>query len=101
VVDAGFKRLAETIAANELPANTVSVDFTGLGVESTTQHGVAVAEEVVDMAPGVQLYCLKVGDEADLGTRQHTCTQMAFGSRICRWLSSARATTTTPDLSTP
>jgi hypothetical protein len=66
VVDVGFHRLAEAIAAHELPSNTVSVDFTGLGVESGSQHGVAVAEEVVDMAPGVQLYCLRVGDEADL-----------------------------------
>jgi len=66
VVDVGFRRLSEAIAVNELPANTISVDFTGLGVETGSQHGVAVAEEVVDMAPGIQLYCLKVSDEADL-----------------------------------
>jgi subtilase family protein len=66
VVDLGFEGLSTVIAAGELPANTISVDFTGTGVESTTPHGVAVSEELLDMAPGVQLYCLKVGDEVDL-----------------------------------
>jgi hypothetical protein len=66
VVDLGFQGLSSVIAAGELPANTISVDFTGTGIESTTQHGVAVSEELVDMAPGVQLYCLKIGDEVDL-----------------------------------
>ncbi len=66
VVDLGFQGLSSVIAAGELPASTISVDFTGTGVESTTPHGVAVSEELLDMAPGVQLYCLKVGDEVDL-----------------------------------
>jgi len=66
VVDLGFQGLASAIAAGELPDNTISVDFTGTGIETTTPHGVAVAEELVDMAPGVQLYCLKIGDEVDL-----------------------------------
>jgi hypothetical protein len=66
VVDLGFQGLSTVIAAGELPANTVGVDFTGTGIESTTPHGVAVAEELLDMAPGVQLYCIKIGDEVDL-----------------------------------
>ena len=66
VVDLGFTGLANAIAVGELPANTISVDFTGSGIESGTKHGVGVAEHVVDMAPGVQLYCLRVGDEVDL-----------------------------------
>ena len=66
VVDLGFQGLSATIAVGELPASTVSVDFTGTGIETTTQHGVGVSEELVDMAPGVQLYCLKIGDEVDL-----------------------------------
>ncbi|HME73573.1 MAG TPA: S8 family serine peptidase [Myxococcota bacterium] len=66
VVDLGFQGLSSVIAAGELPANTISVDFTGTGIESTTRHGVAVSEELLDMAPGVQLYCLKIGDEVDL-----------------------------------
>lgn|GEM_PF-3536602 len=66
VVDLGFQGLSKVIAAGELPASTVSMDFTNTGIETTTQHGVAVAEELMDMAPGVQLYCLKVGDEVDV-----------------------------------
>ena len=66
VVDLGFEGLSTVIAAGELPASTISVDFTGTGIESTTPHGVAVSEELLDMAPGVQLYCLKIGDEVDL-----------------------------------
>ena len=66
VVDLGFTGLTNAIAVGELPANTISVDFTGSGIESGTVHGVGVAEHVADMAPGAQLYCLRVGDEVDL-----------------------------------
>lgn len=66
IVDLGFAGLANAISAGELPANTVSVDFTGTGIESGGKHGVGVAEHVADMAPGAQLYCLRVGDEVDL-----------------------------------
>ncbi|WP_455234574.1 S8 family serine peptidase [Thiogranum longum] len=62
VVDLGFNGLANAIAAGELPQNTVGVDFTGTGIESGGNHGVGVAEHVVDMAPGVQLYCLRISD---------------------------------------
>ncbi|MEM7233586.1 MAG: hypothetical protein AAF517_15530, partial [Planctomycetota bacterium] len=62
VIDLGFIGLAAAIAAGELPSDTVSVDFSGTGLETDTPHGVGVAEHVVDMAPGVSLYCLKVGD---------------------------------------
>jgi hypothetical protein len=66
VVDLGFQGLSNLISLGELPANTITMDFTGTGIESTTVHGAAVSEEVMDMAPGAQLYCLKVGDEVDL-----------------------------------
>jgi hypothetical protein len=66
VVDLGFQGLSKVIAAGELPASTITMDFTGTGIETTTQHGVGVAEVLMDMAPGVQLYCLKVADEVDL-----------------------------------
>lgn len=66
VVDLGFIGLAARIASGELPQNTVSVDYTGTGMEATTNHGVGVAEHVMDMAPGAQLYCLKVNDGVDL-----------------------------------
>lgn len=66
VVDLGFQGLSARIAAGELPQNTVAVDFTGTGVETTDKHGTGVAEHVLDMAPGVQLYCLKVDTQVDL-----------------------------------
>ncbi|MEK7794147.1 MAG: S8 family serine peptidase [Candidatus Hydrogenedentota bacterium] len=66
VVDLGFIGLAAKIAAGELPASTVSVDYSGTGIEAGTSHGVGVAEHVMDMAPAAQLYCVKVGDEVDL-----------------------------------
>ncbi len=66
VVDLGFQGLSAAIGAGELPAGTRAVDFTGTGVESDTDHGVAVAEEITDMAPGISLTCIKIGDEVDL-----------------------------------
>ena len=66
VIDLGFTGLAAAIAAGELPSDTISVDFTGTGLETSTVHGTGVAEHVMDMAPGASLYCLKVGDEVDL-----------------------------------
>ena len=66
VVDLGFQGLSAAIAAGELPAGTRAIDFTGTGVERDTDHGVAVAEEIADMAPGIALTCIKIGDEVDL-----------------------------------
>ncbi len=66
VVDAGFTGLSAAIGAGEIPANAISRDFTGTGLQTGGSHGVAVAEELVDMAPGVQLYLVKIGDEVDL-----------------------------------
>ncbi len=69
VVDLGFIGLANAIAQGELPAGTVIVDLPGSNddnIESGTAHGVGVSEHLVDMAPGVTLYCIMVGDELDL-----------------------------------
>jgi hypothetical protein len=66
VVDLGFVGFASAKAAGELPATAVGVDLSGTGLESDTEHGVGVAEHVLDMAPGVALTCIKVGDEVDL-----------------------------------
>ncbi|MGH9388522.1 MAG: S8 family serine peptidase, partial [Vicinamibacteria bacterium] len=66
VVDLGFVGLAQAIARGELPSDTVAVDFTATGIESDTEHGVGVAEHLLDMAPGAKLYCIKVSDEVDL-----------------------------------
>jgi len=70
VVDLGFSNLSNAISQGELPAGACdgvhSVDFTGTGLESGTVHGTGVAEHVIDMAPGVELYCLKVSDRVGL-----------------------------------
>lgn len=70
VVDLGFAQLNNALSQGELPANSCdagrSADFTGTGLQSGSKHGTGVAEHVMDMAPGVELYCLKIGDEVDL-----------------------------------
>jgi hypothetical protein len=77
VVDLGFIGLASTIAAGELPANTVKVLLPGQSgstyLESVTPHGVAVSEHVADMAPGAQIFCIRVNDEVDLQNAASYC----------------------------
>lgn len=68
VVDAGFAGLSLAIEAGELPASTQHVR--GGRVEAPrvndSDHGVAVAEHLVDMAPGVELHCITIEDLLDL-----------------------------------
>ncbi len=70
VVDLGFAQLSNAKTSGDLPPTACdaahSQDFTGTGLTSGTKHGTGVAEHVADMAPGAELYCLKVGDEVDL-----------------------------------
>ncbi len=68
VVDLGFIGLTDAISAGELPPGTVRLkgDQTGVNIETGTEHGVGVAEHVMDMAPGAELYCILVDDEVDL-----------------------------------
>jgi subtilisin family serine protease len=73
VIDLGFIGLATLQAADEIPASAVTVDYTGTGMESTTNHGCGVAEIIYDMAPNVQLYLIKVGDETQLETAGSYC----------------------------
>jgi hypothetical protein len=75
VVDLGFTGLSARISSGELPSNTVSVDYSGTGIETTTKHGTGVAEHILDMAPGVQLFCLKVSDNVDLQMRRISLQQ--------------------------
>jgi hypothetical protein len=73
VVDLGFAGLSDAISAGELPGGTIAVDFSGTGIEADTAHGVGVAEHVMDMAPDVELYCIKVSDEVDLQNAADYC----------------------------
>jgi uncharacterized repeat protein (TIGR02543 family) len=72
VVDLGFYGLGKAInTVHELPSNTVIIDLPGsndnpIDSITLTPHGVAVAEEVMDMAPGATLYCIMVSDEVDM-----------------------------------
>jgi len=73
VIDLGFIGLSNAHAAGELPANVIAVDFTGTGIETTERHGTGVAEVVHDMAPGAQLYLLKINSEVELGNAKEYC----------------------------
>ncbi|HZE96062.1 MAG TPA: Ig-like domain-containing protein [Planctomycetota bacterium] len=77
VVDLGFIGLASTIAAGELPANTVKVLLSGQSgstfLESVTNHGCGVSEHVADMAPGAQIFCIRVRDDVDLQNAATYC----------------------------
>ena len=73
IIDLGFDNLTETIAHGDLPGTVITHDYTGLGLETETPHGTAVAEAVYDMAPGAQLYLLKIGDEIDLANALDDC----------------------------
>ena len=70
VVDLGFAQLGNAQASGDLPSPACdaahSQDFTGTGLTSGTKHGTGVAEHVADMAPGAELYCLKVDDNVGL-----------------------------------
>ena len=70
VVDLGFAQLGNALAAGELPQTACdaahSQDFTGTGLTTGTKHGTGVAEHVADMAPGAELYCLKIDDQVGL-----------------------------------
>ncbi len=65
VLDIGFWRLAEAISLGEIPADTVTYDVVGSGIETITSHGTAVAEQVADMAPGARLHLILFEDEVD------------------------------------
>ena len=75
VIDKGFIGLAALQAADEIPATAISVDESGLGMETNTDHGCAVAEIVYDMAPNAQLYLIKVSDESDLQDAEAYCKE--------------------------
>ena len=86
IIDLGFADLSTAIASGVLPSSVVKIDCTGTGCEPTDfpseeeVHGTAVAEIVHEMAPGAQLYLIKVGDTLDLKDAKDYC--IANGVRI-------------------
>ncbi len=81
VIDLEFGRLSEAINAGVLPSSVIKIDCTGLECTPTdyssedpdSAHGTAVAEIVHDMAPGAQLYLIKVDDNLDLMAAKDYC----------------------------
>ncbi len=68
VVDLGFIGL-NAAKGSELPAGTVTINLPGSNddnIETVTSHGVEVAEQLADMAPEIQLYCIMIGDIVDM-----------------------------------
>ncbi|MCC7169556.1 MAG: S8 family serine peptidase [Planctomycetes bacterium] len=61
IVDTGFNGYAALVNAGELPPATATKNFTGSSLESSSDHGAAVALIAHQMAPEAQLYLVKVG----------------------------------------
>ena len=86
MLDLGFWRLARGAGGiGEIPTDAVTYDLTGNGIETVTSHGTAVAEQVTDMAPGVQLHLILFEDEVDFElARRLRARHTASASRTCR-----------------
>ncbi|HSB05555.1 MAG TPA: S8 family serine peptidase [Thermodesulfobacteriota bacterium] len=86
IIDLGFAQLSEAISAGVLPVSVIKIDCSGTDCTPTDfssekeKHGTAVAEVVYDMAPGAQLYLIKVDDSLDLIDAKDYC--IANGIRI-------------------
>jgi len=86
IIDLGFAGLSAAIVAGALPPTVIGIDCTGSGCAPADysyeeeDHGTAVAEVVHEMAPGAQLYLIKVGDSLDLKDAKDYC--IANGIRI-------------------
>ncbi len=65
VIDLGFEGYT-TLLGSELPGSIIQWPIGG-PITGTTSHGTACAEIVYDVAPSVQMYLVKIGNEVDLG----------------------------------
>jgi len=71
VIDVGFDNLSSAISNGDLPNSVIKIDCTGASCAASasiggSKHGTAVAEILYDMAPGANLYLLRVFDTFDL-----------------------------------
>ena len=86
IIDLGFADLSSAISAGVLPATVITLDCSGGTCAPTDfsseeeNHGTAVAEIVHDMAPGAELYLIRVGDSLDLMNAKDYC--IANGIRV-------------------
>ena len=80
VIDLGFTSLASAQASGDLPANLTATDYTGTGLNGTTNHGTNVAQIVYEMAPGAQMYLARIDTEVQL--QQAMSDMVAAGVRV-------------------
>jgi subtilisin family serine protease len=79
IIDLGFAGLASAIEAGVLPSSAVTLDCTGDDCvptdfsSETEDHGTAVSEIVHEMAPGAELYLMKIDDNLDLKNAKDYC----------------------------
>ncbi|MBN1859368.1 PKD domain-containing protein, partial [Candidatus Bipolaricaulota bacterium] len=66
IIDLGFSGLSQSQASGDIPYGVSTYDASGTGIASGVSHGTAVAEIVHEIAPGAQLYLIKIADEVDL-----------------------------------
>ncbi len=76
VVDGGFLGLSAAISAGELPPDSKTYVVGGGSIESGTDHGIAVAEALIDVAPLVDLYLIKVTSDTDLSAAVDLCISL-------------------------
>lgn len=65
VIDVAFKGLTAAQFNGDIPANVITHDYTGNGLQTEYKHGTGCAEIVHDMAPDAELHLLKIRDEID------------------------------------
>lgn len=91
IIDDGFQFLTDAQRAGELPADLITVDIPGTGIETTTDHGTAVAEIIHDMAPGAELHLLRIRNDVDLGIAKDyaIANQIQIISHSAGWFNTA------------
>jgi hypothetical protein len=77
VIDGGFAGLTGAKTMGDIPTSCIGLDLTGTGLETYIDesdfHGTWVAEAVCDMAPGIQVYCIKINNEVHLENAKDYC----------------------------
>ncbi|UCF04570.1 MAG: S8 family serine peptidase [bacterium] len=77
VIDGGFGWLCWAEGTGDVPSNTKVTfgvpSFYDAGCESGDWHGTNVTDILIDMAPDVDLYLIRIGDESDLEDAKDYC----------------------------
>lgn len=74
IIDLGFNGLGASITAQEITNNIVLTNnYTVESIDAGDFHGTAMAEVICEMAPGADLYLMKVDNEVDFGNAKEDC----------------------------